>query len=106
MRGGTLRRLDLPSAAWLVPMGTAVAAIVVWAAWCDSPTAAWVGAALVVATGLLVFSLVMEGLAPIGGAGDFLRRTAIASGLALLTGALTAFVAGLGLYLHCPFFDP
>src|SRR5262249_29767752 len=100
---GVELKLDLPRAVWLVPLGTAVAAVVTWTAWCDSPTAAWVGAAFIVLTGLLVFSLVLEGLPHERRWGNRLGRTAIAGGAGLVTSAITFRAAFLGPYLRCPF---
>jgi len=102
--GATQRKLDLPLAVWLVPLGTAAAAVVSWAVWCDSPTAAWIGSACIVATGLLVLSLVLEALPHRPGWRERGRRTAIAAAAGLLAGGAAFFAAALGLYLHCPFF--
>lgn len=101
---GLERRLDLPLAVWLGPLASAVAAVVVWTVWCDSPTATWIGAALIVLTGLLTFSLVLEGLPHQRGWSNRARRTGAAAGLALLVTLVTGGVAFLGLYLRCPFF--
>lgn len=98
------RKLDLPPAVWLVPLGTAVAAVVTWTAWCESPTAAWLGAALVVLTSLLVISLVLEGLPHRRSWGNRLGRLAVACAAGLVTGIVTFGAAFLGLYLRCPFF--
>jgi hypothetical protein len=98
------RRLDLPRVVWLVPLGTAVAAVVTWTVWCDSPTAAWIGAAFIVLSGLLVFSLVLEGLPHERRWGNRLGRTAIAGVAGLVTWAISFGAAFLGLYLRCPFF--
>ena len=75
---GLGRKLDVPPAVWLVPLGTAVAAVVTWTVWCDSPTGAWVGAAFVVLTALLVISLLVEGLPHHPGWRNRLKRLAIA----------------------------
>jgi hypothetical protein len=98
------RKLDLPPAVWLVPLGAAVAAVVTWTAWCDSPRAAWLGAVLVVLTGLLVISLVLEGLPHRPGWGNRLGRLAAACAAGLVAGVVTFGAAFLGLYLRCPFF--
>lgn len=101
---GLERRLDLPPVVWLGPLATAVAAVVAWTAWSDSPTAAWIGAALIVLTGLLVLSLVLEGLPHRRGWRNRLGRLAIACLAGLLAAALAFGAAFLGLYLQSPFF--
>jgi hypothetical protein len=101
---GLGRKLDVPPAVWLVPLGTAVAAVVTWTVWCDSPTGAWVGAAFVVLTALLVISLLVEGLPHHPGWRNRLKRLAIAVVVGLAAGTITFGAAFLGLYLRCPFF--
>ena len=101
---GFERRLDLPLAVWLAPLGAGVAGVVAWTIWCDSPTAVWIGAALVVLTGLLTFSLVLEGLPHAPGWPSRLRRTAAAAMLSVLATGAAGGAAFLGLYLRCPFF--
>jgi hypothetical protein len=101
---GFERRLDLPLAVWLGPLGAAVGGVVAWTAWCSSPSAVWIGAALIVMTGLLTFSLVLEGLPHAPGWSSRLRRTAVATLLAVLATLVAGGAAFLGLYLRCPFF--
>jgi len=98
------RRLDVPPAVWLVPLGTAVAAVVTWTVWCDSPTGGWVGAAFVVLTGLFVIALLIEGLPHRPGWLNRLKRLGIAVAVGLAVGTITFGAAFLGLYLRCPFF--
>jgi hypothetical protein len=98
------RKLDLPPAVWLGPLGTAVAAVIAWTAWCESPTAAWIGSALIVLTGLLVISLVLEGLPHRPGWGNRLTRLAISLAAGLIAALIAFGAAFLGLYLRCPFF--
>jgi hypothetical protein len=98
------RRLDLPPIVWLVPLGTAVGAVVTWTVWCDSPTGAWVGAAFIVLTALLVISLLVEGLPHRPGWRNRLSRLGIATLVGLGVGLITFGAAFLGLYLTCPFF--
>ena len=100
------RKLDLPPAVWLLPLGTAIASVVIWTVWCDSPTAAWVGAVLVVVTGLLVISLVLEGLPHRPGWGNRLGRLGVAVATGVVAALVTFGAALLGLYLRCPFFNP
>lgn len=98
------RKLDLPLVVWLFPLGTAVAAVITWTVWCESPTAAWVGAVLVVLTGLLVISLVLEGLPHRRSWGNRLGRLGVACAAGFVAGVITFGAAFLGLYLRCPFF--
>ena len=101
---GLERRLDLPLSTWLGPLGSAAGGVVAWTAWCDSPTAVWIGAAFIVATGLLTFSLLLEGLPHVPGWSAWLRRTTVATLLGLLAMGMAGGAAFLGLYLRCPFF--
>jgi hypothetical protein len=101
---GLERRLDLPLAVWLGPLGSAVGGVVTWTVWCDSPTAVWVGAAFIVLTGLLTFSFSLEGLEHSPGWSNLFRRTAVATLLALVTTVAAGGAAFLGLYIRCPFF--
>jgi hypothetical protein len=57
-----------------------------------------------VLTGLLTFSLVLEGLPHQRGWSNRARRTAAAAGFGLVVTLVTGGVAFLGLYLRCPFF--
>ena len=104
MAGATPRTLDLPLVLWLVPLGTSVAAVVAWTVWYESPTAAWIGAAFIVGTGLLTGSLVLEALPHRAGVRGHLRRFAIAAAAAFVTGSVTFIAAAIGLYLRAPFF--
>ncbi len=99
-RGVTWR--SLPLGYWLLPLATAVAAVVVWTAWCDSADTIWIGGALVSATGLLVLSLALEAQTHEPGTGALVRRTSIATGLGLAAGSVTFLAAGLGFWLRCP----
>lgn len=101
---GLERRLELPLFVWLGPLGSAVGGIVAWTGWCDSPTAVWIGAAFVVLSGLLTFSLLLEGLPHAPGWSNRLFRTLLACLFALLATGVSGGLAFLGLYLRCPFF--
>jgi len=101
-RGGYSRGRALPAGYWLLPVATAVAAVVVWTGSCDSPTAIWVGGALVCATGLLVLSLALEAQVHEPGIAALAARASIALGLGLGAAALTLLAAGLGLWARCP----
>jgi hypothetical protein len=98
------RKLDLPPAVWLVPLATAVAAVVAWTVWCDSANAVWIGAVLVVLTGLLVISLVLEGLPHRSGWANRLGRLGVAIVIGVVVALVTFGAAFLGLYLRCPIF--
>ena len=69
-----------------------------------SPTGAWVGAAFIVLTGLLVIALLVEALPHRPGWLNRLKRLAIAIAVGIVVGTLTFGAAFLGLYLSCPFF--
>jgi hypothetical protein len=92
----------LPLWVWILPLATAVAAVLAWSVWCHTERGTWIGGVLVLGTGVLVLAFVHESLPHRGGLADWLGRWA----LALLAGAAAtglAFLgAGLGYYLRCP----
>jgi hypothetical protein len=92
----------LPFWVWLIPLSTAIAAVVAWTAWCGTEDGTLIGGVLIAASGLLVFSLGLEALAHRDGLRDMLRRTGIAVALALGAAAVTFLAAGLGHELRCP----
>ena len=91
----------LPRWVWLLPAATAVSAILAWTVWCDTERGTWLGAVLILGTGVLVLSLVHESLSHRPGAGAWFGRW----GIAILAGAaatgVTFLAAGLGYYLRC-----
>jgi hypothetical protein len=91
----------LPRWVWLLPLGTAVAAVLAWTVWCDTERGTWLGGVLILGTGLLVLALVHEGRPHERGAGPALA----AWGVAILAGVAAAGIlfvgAGLGYYLRC-----
>lgn len=104
MSGGTRPRVDLPLAVWLAPLATAAAAVVVWAGWCNSPAAAWIGGVCILATGLLVLAFVLEGLPHGGGLPGHAKRLLVSVLAGLAAAAVTFVAAVFGLHLHCPIF--
>ncbi len=92
----------LPLWAWLLPLATAVAAVVSWTGWCGSETGTWLGGALVAVTGLLVYTLSLEALPQRRGAAGALVRLVAAVLLAVAGGGLVFVAAGAGYYLTCP----
>jgi 4-amino-4-deoxy-L-arabinose transferase-like glycosyltransferase len=87
---------------WVLPLASAIAAVLAWTVWCHSERGTWLGGVLILTTGVLVFALTHESLPHRRGFGDWLLRW----GLALLAGvhatALVFLGAGLGYYLRCP----
>jgi hypothetical protein len=94
----------LPLWVWLLPLSTAVAAVLAWTVWCSTEQGTWIGGVLIASTGLLVFALSLEALSRRGGCRDLLRRTGTALALALAVTAVTFVAAGLGHELRCPTF--
>jgi hypothetical protein len=92
----------LPLWVWILPLASAVAAVLAWTVWCNTERGTWIGGVLILGSGVLVLALVHESLRARGGFADWLRRWLVA----LLAGAgATAIVflfAGLGYYLRCP----
>lgn len=92
----------LPLWVWILPLASAVAAILAWTVWCNTERGTWIGGVLILGSGVLVLALVHESLPHRRGFVGWLGRW----GLALLTGAATTGVvflaAGLGYYLRCP----
>ena len=92
----------LPSWLWVLPLATAVAAILAWTAWCHTDRGTWLGGVLILGTGLLVLAFVHESRPHKRGLPGALGAWAIA----ILAGAAATggvfLVAGLGYYLRCP----
>jgi len=92
----------LPLWVWVLPVASAVAAILAWTVWCHTERGTWLGGVLILCTGVLVLAFVHESLPHRRGFGGWLGRWA----LALLAGAaatgIVFLVAGLGYYLLCP----
>ena len=92
----------LPLWVWILPLASGVAAVLAWTVWCHTERGTWIGAVLILGSGVLVLSFVHESLPHRRGFLGWLGRW----GLALLAGAVTTGVvflaAGLGYYLRCP----
>ena len=92
----------LPLWVWVLPLASAIAAVLAWTVWCHTERGTWLGGVLILATGVLVLALAHESLPHRRGFGGWLGRWV----LALLAGAaVTADVflgAGRGYYLRCP----
>ena len=86
---------------WVVPLATAVAAVLAWTVWCDTERGTLLGGVLILGTGLLVLAFVHESLPHRRG----LRGALGAWALAILAGAAATgvvfLVAGLGYYFLC-----
>ncbi|MER3410486.1 MAG: hypothetical protein C4306_10445 [Thermoleophilia bacterium] len=91
----------LPPWAWLLPVATGVASVLAWTAWCDTETGTWLGGALVVGTGLLVYALSLEALPHAPGAVASLRRLALAVLLGVAGAGLALVAAGAGYSFSC-----
>jgi hypothetical protein len=92
----------LPLWVWILPLASAVAAVLAWTVWCDTERGTWLGGMLILGSGVLVLALVHESLPHGRGLWGWLRGWV----LALLAGAgatgVVFLVAGLGYYLRCP----
>ena len=91
----------LPRWVWLLPVASAVAAVLAWTVWCDTERGTLLGGVLILSTGLLVLAFVHESLPHRRG----LRGALGAWAVAILAGAAATgvvfLVAGLGYYLLC-----
>ena len=91
----------LPLWLWVLPLATAVAAVLAWTVWCHTERGTWLGPVLILATGLLVLAFVHESIPHKRGLLGALEAWA----LAILAGAAATgvvfLVAGLGYYLRC-----
>ena len=96
----TARRL--PLWVWILPLASAVAAVLAWTVWCHTERGTWIGGVLVLAAGVLVLALAHEPLPQRRGFGGWLGRWALALLAGVATTGVVFFVAGLGYYLRCP----
>ena len=92
----------LPRVVWLLPLSTAVAAVLAWTVWCGTENGTWLGGALILMSGLLVLALTHEALPHGNGFRGGLRRWALALVAGGAATAVVLAVAGLGYYLSCP----
>ncbi|HEU0303696.1 MAG TPA: hypothetical protein VFR32_03870 [Gaiellaceae bacterium] len=92
----------LPPWVWILPLATGIAAILAWSVWCETERGTWLGAVLILSSGVLVLALVHESLVPRGGFADWLRRWLLALVAGAAATGLVFAVAGLLYYLRCP----
>ena len=92
----------LPLWVWILPLASAVAAVLAWTVWCNTERGTWLGGVLVLVSGVLVLALVHESIPPRRGFGDWLLRWAVALVAGVAATGVVFLVAGLGYYLRCP----
>lgn len=92
----------LPPWVWVLPLASAIAAVLAWTVWCDTERGTWLGGVLILATGVLVLAFVHELLPHGRGFGDWLLRWALALLAGVMATAVVFLGAGLGYYLRCP----
>jgi hypothetical protein len=87
---------------WVLPLASAIAAVLAWTVWCHAERATWVGGVLILATGVFVLAFVHELLPHGRGFSDWLPRRALALLAGRMATAVVFLAAGLGYYLRCP----
>lgn len=92
----------LPLWVWILPLASAVAAVLAWTVWCSTERGTWLGGVLVLLSGVLVLALVHESISPRRGFGGWLWRWALALMAGVAATGLVFLAAGLGYYLRCP----
>ena len=50
----------LPLWVWVLPLASAIAAVLAWTVWCDTERGTWLGGVLILATGVLVLAFAHE----------------------------------------------
>ena len=90
----------LPFLVWLVPFGTAVAAVVTWTLWGNTERGTWIGGILVALSAVLVYALALEELPHERGLTALVRRNAIAIALGLAAGVAVLIAAGTGYWFE------
>ena len=92
----------LPLWVWILPLASAVAAVLAWTVWCNTERGTWLGGVLILLSGVLVLALVHESIPPRRGLGGWLWRWALALMAGVAATGLVFLAAGLGYYLRCP----
>ena len=93
-------RAHLPLWVWLLPLETAVAAVVAWTVWGDTVRGTWIGGILIGLSGVLVYALALEELPHDRGLASAVRRNVLAIALGVAAGVATVFLAGIGYWLE------
>ena len=91
----------LPLWLWLLPLATAVAAVLAWTVWCSTERGTWLGGLLILGTGLLVLAFVHESRPHKHGLGGALSAWVVAILAGAAATGVVFLVAGLGYYLRC-----
>lgn len=92
----------LPLWVWILPLASAVAAVLAWTVWCHTERGTWLGGVLILVSGVLVLALAHESTSPRRGFWGWLVRWALALWAAVAATGLVFLAAGLGYYLRCP----
>ncbi len=92
----------LPLWVWILPLASAVAAVLAWTVWCNTERGTWLGGVLILLSGVLVLALAHESIPPQRGFGRWLRRWALALVAGVAATGLVFVVAGVGYLLRCP----
>ncbi len=92
----------LPRWVWIVPLATAVAAVLAWTVWCHTERGTWLGGVLILATGLVVLAFVHESRPHVRGFLGALGAWAIAIVAGAAATGVVFVIAGVGYYLRCP----
>lgn len=93
-------RAHLPLWVWLLPVETAVAAVVAWTVWGDTERGTLIGGILIGLSGVLAYAIALEELPHDRGLASAVRRNGLAIAIGVAAGVVTAFVAGLGYWLE------
>jgi uncharacterized membrane protein len=93
-------RRQLPLWAWLLPLGTAVGAVIVWTIWGDTERGTLIGGILIGLSAVLVYALALEELPHERGVSAVMRRNVIAIGLGIAAGVGTLLAAGIGYWFE------
>jgi hypothetical protein len=95
-----MARTQLPLWVWLLPLETAIAAVVAWTIWGDTERGTWVGGIMIGLSAVLVYALALEELPHERGVGAVLQRNLLAAGLGIAAGAATLLAAGIGYWVQ------